>query len=211
MRPASRQTRRVPLSLGHQHAARHCLTSAVRAGGRRSRAHPAAHSCAGHHRRRRVGAPCPGGEPLTLRLSDTGRARRAGSPPRLRLEANHNAAWHPQFLRLKPTSPEHRLGAPQHVVAIQNVPLARLRAGAHAHWMFDQPRDVLFDRAPSAFSDSATSWSGEQRDGHLLRRDDAQDRSDVLRDVADALAVRRRHGATVHGLRRAPFRTGTFT
>ena len=91
-------------------------------------------------------------KPLTLSLSDTDAlgalARRRG----VRMDANHNAAWHPQFLRLKADLATRRLGAPQHVVAVQNIPLAQLAAGAHGHWMFRQPQNVLFEQGPHPLS-----------------------------------------------------------
>ncbi len=142
-------------------------------------------------------------KPLTLGLSDTDAlgalARRRG----LRLEANHNAAWHPQFLRLKTDIAKHRLGAPQHVVAIQNVPLAQLRAGAHAHWMFDQPRNVLFEQGPHPLSQicdvlgqvtSATATCS----GETTLRTGAT----FYETWQVSLVCEARHGATVHGLRR---------
>jgi len=91
-------------------------------------------------------------KPLTLSLADTDAlgalARRHG----VRMDANHNAAWHPQFLRLKADIAKRRLGTPQHVVAVQNIPLAQLAAGAHGHWMFQQPRNVLFEQGPHPLS-----------------------------------------------------------
>ena len=93
-----------------------------------------------------------GEKPLTLSLADTDALDALAASRGLRLDANHNAIWHPQFLRLKADIAAKRLGAVQHVVAIQNVPLAQLTAGAHGHWMFREPRNVLFEQGPHPLS-----------------------------------------------------------
>jgi len=91
-------------------------------------------------------------KPLALSLHDTDTLGALAASKDLRLDANHNAAWHPQFLRLKSDIAARRLGAVQHIVAVQNVPLGQLAAGAHGHWMFKQPRNVLFEQGPHPLS-----------------------------------------------------------
>ena len=91
-------------------------------------------------------------KPLALSLSDTHALGTLAGRLGLRMDANHNAAWHPQFLRLKADIEAHRLGTPQHIVAIQNIPLAQLAAGAHGHWMFKEPGNVLFEQGPHPLS-----------------------------------------------------------
>jgi len=91
-------------------------------------------------------------KPLALSVEDHDQLLALAGRQRLRLDANHNAAWHPQFLRLKADIAARRLGALQHVVAIQNVPLAQLSAGAHGHWMFAEPENVLYEQGPHPLS-----------------------------------------------------------
>ena len=91
-------------------------------------------------------------KPLALSLSQTDALMALASERGLRLDANHNAAWHPQFLKLKADVEARRLGSVQHVVALQNVPLAQLAAGAHGHWMFSDPRNVLYEQGPHPLS-----------------------------------------------------------
>jgi predicted dehydrogenase/nucleoside-diphosphate-sugar epimerase len=91
-------------------------------------------------------------KPLALSLAQTDALMALATERGLRLDANHNAAWHPQFLNLKADIAARRLGAVQHVVALQNVPLAQLAAGAHGHWMFNEPRNVLFEQGPHPLS-----------------------------------------------------------
>ena len=91
-------------------------------------------------------------KPLALSLRDTDSLGALAVSRGLRMDANHNATWHPQFVRLKDDINARRLGALQHVVAVQNVPLGQLAAGAHGHWMFKQPRNVLFEQGPHPLS-----------------------------------------------------------
>ena len=91
-------------------------------------------------------------KPLALSLADVDMLAARAAGRGLRLDANHNAVWHPQFLRLKADIAARRLGSVQHVVALQNVPLAQLAAGAHGHWMFREPRNVLFEQGPHPLS-----------------------------------------------------------
>ena len=91
-------------------------------------------------------------KPMALSLADSDRLMAQAAERGLRLDANHNARWHPQFLRLKADISAARLGAIQHVVALQNVPLAQLAAGAHGHWMFREPRNIVFEQFPHPLS-----------------------------------------------------------
>ena len=91
-------------------------------------------------------------KPLALSMDDDTQLARLAEAQGVRLDANHNAAWHPQFLQLKNDLDGRRLGAVQHVLAVQNVPLAQLAAGAHGHWMFREPRNVLYEQGPHPLS-----------------------------------------------------------
>ena len=91
-------------------------------------------------------------KPMVLSLADSDRLMAKAAERGLRLDVNHNARWHPQFLRLKADIEASRLGAIQHVVALQNVPLAQLAAGAHGHWMFREPRNIVFEQCPHPLS-----------------------------------------------------------
>ncbi len=93
-----------------------------------------------------------GEKPFVLSVADDEELVRLAEARGVRLDANHNAAWHPQFLRLRADLDGRRLGAIQHVVAIQNVPLAQLAAGAHGHWMFREPSNVLYEQGPHPLS-----------------------------------------------------------
>jgi predicted dehydrogenase/nucleoside-diphosphate-sugar epimerase len=111
-------------------------------------------------------------KPMALSLAETDSLMQLAIARGVRLDANHNAAWHPQFLRLKADIAARRLGGVQHVLAVQNVPLAQLAAGAHSHWMFSDPRNVLFEQGPHPMSQicdllgpvrhASTTCSGQQ-------------------------------------------------
>jgi nucleoside-diphosphate-sugar epimerase/predicted dehydrogenase len=91
-------------------------------------------------------------KPLVLSSADCEQLLALAMDRRVRLEVNHNATCHPMFERLKADIAARRLGAIQHVVAVQNVPLGQLVAGQHGHWMFREPRNVLFEQGPHPLS-----------------------------------------------------------
>src|SRR5262249_5238642 len=70
----------------------------------------------------------------------------------VRLAVNHNALYHPAFRRLLGDVAEGRLGDIEHVVSVNNLPLAQLESGEHDHWMFRDPTNVLFEQAPHPLS-----------------------------------------------------------
>jgi len=91
-------------------------------------------------------------KPLVLSMAECEQLLALATERGVRLEVNHNATCHPMFERLKADIAARRLGAVQHVVAVQNVPLGQLMAGQHGHWMFREPRNVLFEQGPHPLS-----------------------------------------------------------
>src|SRR4029078_7714522 len=87
-------------------------------------------------------------KPLVLSMAECEQLLALATERGGRPEANPNATCHPMFERLKADIAARRLGAVQHVVAVQNVPLGQLMAGQHGHWMFREPRQVLFEPGP---------------------------------------------------------------
>src|SRR5262245_42646850 len=63
------------------------------------------------------------------------------------LGVNHNAIYHPAFRRLLADLARCQLGRIEHVVSINKLPLAQLQFGEHDHWMFREPRNILFEQA----------------------------------------------------------------
>ena len=91
-------------------------------------------------------------KPLVLSVAECEALLALANERRVRLEVNHNATCHPMFERLKVDIAARRLGTIQHVLAVQNVPLGQLVAGQHGHWMFREPRNVLFEQGPHPLS-----------------------------------------------------------
>jgi predicted dehydrogenase len=65
---------------------------------------------------------------------------------------NHNAPYHPAFLRAVDAIRRRRIGAVQHAVACLNVPLRQLSTGEHHHWMFQKPEHIILEQAPHPLS-----------------------------------------------------------
>ncbi|MFT5289449.1 MAG: putative dehydrogenase/nucleoside-diphosphate-sugar epimerase [Planctomycetota bacterium] len=65
---------------------------------------------------------------------------------------NHNNAFHPQFESLLGDLRAGKIGRLEHVQVTLCVPLRQLDAGDFSHWMFQQPRNIIFEQAPHPFS-----------------------------------------------------------
>ena len=70
----------------------------------------------------------------------------------LRLAVNHNAVFHPAFVRLAGQVAAGKIGRVEHVRATLCVPLRQLDAGDFSHWMFRAPRNIVFEQATHPLS-----------------------------------------------------------
>ncbi len=76
------------------------------------------------------------------------RAKELGLP----LGVNHNNVWHPGFRRLRERVRSGRIGKLEHVRATLNVPIPQLDARKLSHWMFREPRNIMFEQGLHPFS-----------------------------------------------------------
>ncbi|MDP6410558.1 MAG: NAD-dependent epimerase/dehydratase family protein, partial [Planctomycetota bacterium] len=65
----------------------------------------------------------------------------------LALGVNHNHAFHPAFTRLAQRVRAGEIGRLEHVRATWSVPLMQLDAEQYSHWMFRDPRHIVFEQA----------------------------------------------------------------
>lgn len=65
---------------------------------------------------------------------------------------NHNAVFHPAFLRAVERIRNRELGAVEHVTACVSVPLRQLTQGQHSHWMFQAPGNIVLEQASHPLS-----------------------------------------------------------
>ena len=70
----------------------------------------------------------------------------------LPIGVNHNNCFHPSFVRLRETLESGAIGRLEHVKVTLSVPLRQLDAQAFSHWMFREPRNIIFEQAPHPFS-----------------------------------------------------------
>ncbi len=77
-----------------------------------------------------------------------GLARDKGLP----FGVNHNAAFVPVFQRLRDSLAKGEIGKLEHVQLTLSVPLRQLDAQDFSHWMFREPRNIVFEQAPHPFS-----------------------------------------------------------
>lgn len=65
----------------------------------------------------------------------------------LQIGVNQNFVFHPAYARLKTLLREGRIGQLRHVSVTFNMPLRQLASGQVAHWMFQEPRNILLEQA----------------------------------------------------------------
>jgi predicted dehydrogenase/nucleoside-diphosphate-sugar epimerase len=91
-------------------------------------------------------------KPLALSWAEAAELGQLSAERRLRLAVNHNNLFHPAFVRLRARLESGAIGRLEHVRATLCVPLRQLDAGDHAHWMFREPRNIVFEQATHPLS-----------------------------------------------------------
>lgn len=91
-------------------------------------------------------------KPMALAVSECEKLIELARARNVRLGVNHNAVYYPAFQRLMADVESGKLGRIEHVVSMNNLPLAQLESGEHDHWMFRDPTNVLFEQAPHPLS-----------------------------------------------------------
>ena len=91
-------------------------------------------------------------KPMALTAPQAQELARLAEERGLPLGVNHNALFHPAFVRLIERVRRGEIGAVQHVQVTLSVPLRQLDAGDFSHWMFRRPRNIVLEQAPHPFS-----------------------------------------------------------
>jgi len=86
-------------------------------------------------------------KPLALNAADARALDEKAKSLGLVVGANHNNVHHPAFTRLLERVRAGEIGRVEHVQVTLSVPLAQLDAGDYAHWMFREPRNIVFEAA----------------------------------------------------------------
>lgn len=94
-------------------------------------------------------------KPLALTSGEASELFAVARARGLVLGANHNAAFHPAFRRLLERVEAGEIGRVEHVDVQLSVPLRQLEARDHTHWMFREPRNIVFEQAVHPFSQLA--------------------------------------------------------
>jgi nucleoside-diphosphate-sugar epimerase/predicted dehydrogenase len=76
---------------------------------------------------------------------------------------NHNAIFHPTFLRVKKDIFLNKIGPVSRVSIFQTLPLRQLESGKTAFWMFRNPGNIILEQAPHPLS-QIRDLLGEFRD-----------------------------------------------
>ncbi|MEX1024028.1 MAG: Gfo/Idh/MocA family oxidoreductase [Planctomycetota bacterium] len=91
-------------------------------------------------------------KPLAPSIAEAERLVALAAEHGVPLAVNHNATFHPAFRRLLDTVRSGAIGSVEHVQVTLSVPLRQLDAGDVSHWMFREPRNIVFEQAIHPFS-----------------------------------------------------------
>lgn len=91
-------------------------------------------------------------KPLALHSEEARELARLAEARGLPLGVNHNAVYHPAFARLLEDVRHGKIGRLEHVQITLSVPLRQLDAADYSHWMFREPRNIVFEQGPHPFS-----------------------------------------------------------
>ncbi|MBL8863540.1 MAG: NAD-dependent epimerase/dehydratase family protein [Planctomycetes bacterium] len=86
-------------------------------------------------------------KPLVLSAAEARALSEEAARLGLVLAVNHNNVHHPAFTRLLARVAAGEIGRVEHVQVTLSVPLAQLDAGDFAHWMFREPRNIVYEAA----------------------------------------------------------------
>lgn len=99
-------------------------------------------------------------KPLTLDSAEASELDELARARGLPFGVNHNALFHPSFARLLERVRSGEIGRVEHVQVNLSVPLRQLDAGDFAHWMFREPRNIVFEQGPHPFTQIAELVGG---------------------------------------------------
>ena len=102
-------------------------------------------------------------KPFALSSADAERLSELARERGLPLGVNHNNVFHPSFQRLLEAVKRGDIGRVEHVQVTLSVPLRQLDAGDFSHWMFREPRNIVFEQAPHPFSQLVELVGGVQK------------------------------------------------
>lgn len=91
-------------------------------------------------------------KPLALSSADARTLSHLAAAREVVLGVNHNAVFHPAFARLLERLRSGEIGRVEHVRVCLSVPLRQLDAGDFSHWMFREPRNIVFEQCPHPFA-----------------------------------------------------------
>ncbi len=91
-------------------------------------------------------------KPLALASADADALAELAKKRGVPLAVNHNAVFHPAFANVLERVLSGEVGRVEHVRVCLSVPLRQLDAGDFSHWMFREPRNIVFEQAPHPFA-----------------------------------------------------------
>lgn len=91
-------------------------------------------------------------KPMALSVNDCQRLVSLSKSKNLSIGINHNYLYHPAYQKMLKDLQSRRIGRLQHVIIVNNMPLRQLSTKDFSHWMFQDPRNIIFEQGPHPFS-----------------------------------------------------------
>ncbi|MFT7485182.1 MAG: putative dehydrogenase/nucleoside-diphosphate-sugar epimerase [Candidatus Paceibacteria bacterium] len=91
-------------------------------------------------------------KPFVLCAEDARHLTTIGEQQGVPVGVNHNHIFQPAFVRLMEKVEAGEIGVVEHVQVTWSVPLMQLDAEQYAHWMFRDPRNILYEQGPHPLS-----------------------------------------------------------
>ena len=91
-------------------------------------------------------------KPIATDMATCQRLVQLAKEKQLPLNVNHNNVFHPSFCSLQELIESGKIGRIQHLFVSLHVPLRQLDAEDFRHWMFQEPRNIVFEQGPHPFS-----------------------------------------------------------
>lgn len=108
-------------------------------------------------------------KPLALSAGEVEQLGALATERDLPLAVNHNNVYHPAFARLMERVRAGEIGRVDHVRIALSVPLRQLDANDFTHWMFREPRNIVFEQATHPISQLVELvGSVEEVETHIL-------------------------------------------
>ncbi|MDQ6678290.1 MAG: Gfo/Idh/MocA family oxidoreductase [Acidobacteriota bacterium] len=84
-------------------------------------------------------------KPFCISIDECRRVQKVAEQNGRQIGINHNLTFMPGLLKVTDAIRQYRLGAVEHVTVMYSLPMPGITTGPHAHWMFENPGNIIFE------------------------------------------------------------------